>query len=403
MSKEIKKIVMLGDRSSGKTCYMLGMYAGIPTDGRSRFSMNATDIDEGMQLSALWAALVNETGKGRWPPITDQAQTYNFELCYGYNLLQEFEWLDYYGRAMLSQSSERDVQILRDYITESSCLFLCISGQDLRERITWNNRAKKSTDTKSDVMGKYLAHLGKHLEPEERKNFPIVIVITKYDDCCSPRLKTKLEAKLVTLEEERLAKLAELDAELDPKILEELKAELAELEYELESQAQLAQLSLTKLVSLGEVEAELDEVEAELIKDVKEMFPSLFAENSNWLTMICPISLGIELAENPDSGAIAPINLHLPVIFALFSILRKTVQSKSREAMKLKQRLKQKKANRIIECINRRKIKELETDLQEIQREVKDTRQIIATLGPELLDANIYLSGKEIKIDLSRL
>ena len=103
MSEEIK-ILMLGDSSSGKTCFMLGMYTAI--QDRSRFSLKATDPDEGIRLTALWSAIVDNSGIKRWPRGTDTPQIYNFELCYAYKPLMEFEWLDYRGGSMLDLSSD---------------------------------------------------------------------------------------------------------------------------------------------------------------------------------------------------------------------------------------------------------------------------------------------------------
>ena len=38
--------------------------------------------------------------------------------------------------------------------------------------------------------------------------------------------------------------------------------------------------------------------------------------------MICPVSLGRELCDDPDNGNIVPVNVHLPVVFAVYSQLR---------------------------------------------------------------------------------
>jgi hypothetical protein len=56
---------------------------------------------------------------------------------------------------------------------------------------------------------------------------------------------------------------------------------------------------------------------------IKPYFDALFQSNSPWLTAIIPVSLGAELAQNPDSGKIEPMGVHLPVSFGVLCQLIK--------------------------------------------------------------------------------
>jgi GTPase SAR1 family protein len=325
MDGPIKKITMLGDSSSGKTCYVWGMYAAM-SNNRHGFSMIATDRDEHSRLHALWEGLVNETGEDRWPSPTDQALTYAFEFCDGYKPIIQFEWLDYRGSAMSDQSDAQDVKELRNYISESSCLFLCISGEHLREKVTSVNLAKVLINTKASIMGGHLAYLSQTLKAQKRKIFPIVITLTKYD--C------------------------------------------------------------------------IDRPQSELIEDVKQLFPPLFAENSDWLVMICPTSLGRELAQDRNSGRIEPKNLDLPVVFALFSILRESFLAEHKRWKEIGEELENLE-NGWMRVLNRGKIQKKQQEEESSQNKFQETRKQVRILAQELDHDLIYIyfRGGRIPID----
>jgi GTPase SAR1 family protein len=324
MADPIKKITMLGDISSGKTCYMLGMYAAM-SNNRHGFSMITTDIDKNSELNSLWENLVRETGPDRWPLGTDQALTYAFEFCYAYKSIAKFEWLDYRGSAMSDQSEAQDVKKLRDYISESSCLFLCISGEHLREKVTSVNLANVLINTKANIMGGHLAYLSQTLKAK-RKYFPIVITLNKYD--C------------------------------------------------------------------------IDRPQEELIEDVKQLFPPLFAENSDWLVMICPTSLGRELAQDKNSGRIEPKNLDLPVVFALFSILRESFLAEHKRWKEIGEELENLE-NGWMRVLNRGKIKQKQQEEESSQNKFQETRKQLCILAKELDNDLIYIysRGRSIRIN----
>ena len=327
---EKTKILMLGNSSSGKTCFMVGMYTVIQ-DG-STFSFNATDQDEGVQLNALWSTMVKESGDKRWPPTTDQPKVYNFELCYAYKTLMEFEWLDYRGGSMLDLSSDDSVGILKDYAAQSSGFFFCISGKHLRDPVTEANLQEIAVDSQANRMGKYLQYLNiNNGISVPKKSFPIVIIVTKYDYC-----------------------------------------------YHRDKR--------------------------ELIEDVKKIFRPLFAANSGWLVMICPVTLGKELAQNSDNGKIEPKNLDVPVSFVLYCILTEQARIQQEKVREIEARLDDlESSNPVNQWINRAEIKRLNKSLEQADMQFKKTIQMINILAREqdLSSTDIYLSGKKIKIDLS--
>jgi len=289
--------------------------------------MIATDRDEGCRLNALWENLVKETGENRWPPSTDQALTYAFQFCYGLKSIIHFEWLDYRGSAMSDQSDLEDVKQLRDYISESSCLFLCISGEHLREKVTPVNLTNVLINTKANIMGGHLAYLSQTLKAQKRKLFPIVITLTKYD--C------------------------------------------------------------------------IDRPQAELIEDIQKLFSPLFAENSDWLVMISPTSLGRELAQDRKLGRIQPKNLDLPVVFALFSILRESALAENKRLQEIRKDLDNCQLNEFIRMLNRGKIKQKEQEEESSLNKFKETRNQMRILAQELENDGIYIFSRGIKIQIN--
>ncbi len=174
---------MLGDSGSGKTCYMLAMYAAMQM-GDHGFTITTVDPDENVRLNNLWANLISTVGSRRWPDKTNQMKTYKFEFSEGLDSSIRFEWLDYRGGALSQESaSDSDIVELRNQILQSSGLFFCISGEHLREKITAGSLPKVIVESKARFMTDYLVHLRKRVKREERQYFPIIITVSKYDLC----------------------------------------------------------------------------------------------------------------------------------------------------------------------------------------------------------------------------
>lgn len=236
MTRDIK-ITMLGSSQAGKTCYMLAMYAKM-SEGVNGFTLS-TDPDKDNELIDKWEKLVYEEGKDRWPQPTDENFiSYYFNFEYGLTTkLMGFDWLDYRGDALKDSSSKQDVQELRQRLSESSCIFLCVSGEYLAEEVDGSARSNAGIRR----MNSFLKDLGNN-----GQKVPLVIVITKADLC-------------------------------------------------------------------------LHRPKFEMITEIKKLFSIFFEKGTGWPVMICPVSLGKDLAKNRDSGLIAPINVHLPLVFAIYA------------------------------------------------------------------------------------
>lgn len=327
------KITMLGLSGSGKTCYILGLYATMQL-GLQGFTLTTTDMDEDLRLTSLWERMVDIEGEDRWPPPTGfEPHQYEFDFCYGMRRLISFDWLDYRGGAMKDVSTKEDVQALTNRLGESSCVFLCISGEYLQEEA--NNDAELMGIARKagiDRMNKFLTMLTNKLT-DRQKPFPIVIVITKYDKC-QKRTKDKTSRD-------------------------------------------------------------------KLIEDIKKMFGILFMPNQDWLIMLCPVSLGKELEADSDTGKIEPKNLHLPLVFALYAKFREyamTEQARVNEAQIRLDTLRN--GNWFQRLFAGDQMQATSSSIQASQTQLQDIQKKMALLAQELANAQIFLGGKEIQVDV---
>jgi GTPase SAR1 family protein len=238
---------MLGDSTAGKTCYILAIYKGMEMQTHP-FRLSSDDEDDDHDLNQLWSQLISP-GKERWPSPTDQNKIYQFNFCEN-KKIAEFEWIDYRGGILQENPNQNDVKKFNEYLSKTSCLFLCLSGEHFTQNIDTSGLAIAMQKTKAFYINRYLNKISR----QRRKSlFPIVIAISKADLCSSRREK--------------------------------------------------------------------------LTNDIKQLFPLLFAPNSTFVVLICPISLGKGLAQDPNSGAINPINCHIPLLFALYCHLREVIRA----------------------------------------------------------------------------
>ena len=319
------KITMLGTTGAGKTSYLLGMYAVMQT-GVKGFTLAAKDMDLDLELTQRWEKLISVKGDERWPtPNAAAMEYYGFDFCYGFSPLMGFQWLDYRGLALSDRSTEQDVAELVQYVRESACVFLCISGEYLTREIT----PKTVREIKSDRMNQFVQqYISNNNQPNSHKPFPVAIVITKYDLC------------------------HHRDRE-------------------------------------------------EIIADVKKLFQALFTPNSGWLVMICPVSLGRDLGDDPDNANIVPVNVHLPVVFAVYSQLRayglklkgdREVQTIEVEAFKRK--------NPLYQLVRAEKIRNRANQLETTEVEITAVEENMKLLSQELQQASLYFNGNEVTADV---
>jgi hypothetical protein len=164
-------ITMLGSSGSGKTCYMLAMYAVMSTGIRG-FTFTTQDPDDDLDLADDWERLeVN----GTWPDPTTQSKNWLFDCSYGFKKIKGFKWHDYRGGALTDRSKPDDRKVLRQKFNNSSCIILCISGEVLMNFIQGSCGKPKEVGQFNSFMNKFRNEMG--------KTVPVVIAITKSDLC----------------------------------------------------------------------------------------------------------------------------------------------------------------------------------------------------------------------------
>lgn len=323
MSDKVK-ITMLGTTGSGKTCYMVGMYAYMAI-GYNGLTFHAKDLDLDLELSNRYDNLVDNEGEDRWPPPTQsgESKNYVFSLNYGFKPIIDFEWWDYRGGALKDQKNEEDTQTLLKNIKDSSSLFIAISGKDFTEK--GDEKKLRSTARRINTLINNLLS-SRNINPQNP--YPIALVVTKCD-----------------------------------------------LLYE-------------------------DFSREELIDRVQELFQGLFTENSGFFVMICPVTLGKELAAKPNDGKIKPEALELPVFFAVYSEFKEQYVARKNRLSSEKTRISNLETGGIKQWFKRGKIRDGKERIQSLGNEIEqEIEPKLRLLCNELKRTTLFLNGQEVEID----
>lgn len=158
MDQEMK-IMMIGNKDSGKTTYMASAY-GLMKKGKFGFRVHAdSDTDE------LLSKLYHEVEMGRYPVPTDKRERYTFDLYYYQQSVLSFEWIDYYGGVITDAKSEQ----LQTDMGEADAIMLFVEADALLYHQKNITQLRRIFYLISDKLMK------------EEKFFNVIIVLTKYD------------------------------------------------------------------------------------------------------------------------------------------------------------------------------------------------------------------------------
>jgi hypothetical protein len=117
-------VTMLGATRSGKSTFMLGMYAMLAGGIHGYFAHAAHD--EHLQLIDQWDRLYDE---GKLPPPTaERPRDYRFTFMRDIEELLNIDWLDYRGGALSDTASTADTAQLLTRMAESDSVYLVLDG-----------------------------------------------------------------------------------------------------------------------------------------------------------------------------------------------------------------------------------------------------------------------------------
>jgi hypothetical protein len=150
-------------------------------------------------------------------------------------------------------------------------------------------------------------------------------------------------------------------------------------------------ITKSDFLSRAELEAGIDFLKTRI-------FSSLFTNDGGWTVMFCPVSLGNELAQNPKNGQIAPIYVHLPVVFSIYCVLMDYTRSSSTRIENLKSEMSDLEYN--MDKIPgwkkpfvRSKIENLRNDIRERLNEEQRIREEIRKIEPDIKRLGSELAG----------
>lgn len=132
-NNEPTKFTALGLSGSGKTCYVLGLYAQMSM-GVNQFNIT-TENDIARKLENEMDILADKTkGKDRFPLPTslNDWTDYRFKLHYQNTPIMSVSWMDYGGGLLCDKGETSEVyEKLSKSIEESTALYIFIDGEKL--------------------------------------------------------------------------------------------------------------------------------------------------------------------------------------------------------------------------------------------------------------------------------
>lgn len=123
------KILMIGNKVSGKTTYMTSAY-GAMQELTNDFSIRACDKMDHNLFRKQYDALKI---LGKYPPATLKRSTYELELFYKGNSVQVFEWKDFNG-GVVDETITNNATLLANDINDSDGILLFFDGLELKNK-----------------------------------------------------------------------------------------------------------------------------------------------------------------------------------------------------------------------------------------------------------------------------
>ncbi|MBW3543007.1 MAG: hypothetical protein KY476_22325 [Planctomycetes bacterium] len=150
----------------------------------------------------------------------------------------------------------------------------------------------------------------------------------------------------------------------------------------------------------------------ELMADIRLLFDAWLVPGEGWDVLICPVTLGRQLAEDINGGQIDPKNLHVPLVYSTFSLVVEGLvdhETKARMAAEnqevAERRIQESRGGFLTNLLKKSDIEAAQLEAEQWQRQraaeeraANRLRQDVAALGRELTNAVMYCDGRRVQI-----
>lgn len=272
----MSKITVIGDTSSGKTCFLYAMYNFIAQGYVEGFTMSAANDAQDSELQSMYELLENKSlGKDRFPTPSSNREPYDFSLQYGFKEIADFTWVDYPGGYIKGQGDGAE-DFIED-ISSSDAWVIFLDGEKLCNAILEKDSFKQKK-LLMDICGKYNKFIGRNNNCIPN-SVPIIV--------------TKSDILINTL--------------------------------------------INKYIASGECEEKAVEKSIFDVNDsVKKGLSALFMDVNDTIKSISIVTLGDHLSDNGYTGDLDPVNIEYPITLSMLSILKQKFDSKFRRVSELK-------------------------------------------------------------------
>lgn len=275
----MSKITVIGDTSSGKTCFLYAMYNFIAQGYVEGFTMSAANDAQDSELQSMYELLENKSlGKDRFPTPSSNREPYDFSLQYGFKEIAAFTWVDYPGGYIKGQGD--GVEEFIGDVSSSDAWVIFLDGEKLCKAIL-----KKDKKLLMDVCGKYNKFISKN---------------NNYIPCSVPIIVTKSDILINSLIDNYIA------------------------------------------LGNSESDA-IEKSVFDVNESVKKGLNALFADANDSIKSISIVTLGDRLSDNGYMGDLDPTNIEYPITLSMLSILKHRFDDKFSRISELKQMIEKDK------------------------------------------------------------
>jgi hypothetical protein len=176
-------LTMLGATGSGKTTYLIGMYA-VLSAGVNGYFMTTTDPDRDLDLADDWDLICSGTGMPN--PNSDEPIEYDFVLNYGTEPILQLDCLDFRGNAAHERlgrpDTPGDVAKLHERLTRSDSIYIVVDGHLVGNWI--NEDCPRQDNQKINPALRYTRYVNAAVQARKEAGKPstsLVVVVTKVD------------------------------------------------------------------------------------------------------------------------------------------------------------------------------------------------------------------------------